>query len=220
MRALQEHGIAIDIIMGTSVGAFIGAAIALGWDYVSMLEVAKKFSAIWPLTEIRFADLNIEDTPLPYSCVSTNLNSCETVIHRYGKLQTCVKASSAVPGVLPPVVLNGMVHVDGAVLNNMPADLIRRDGAGFVVGVDVSRQPGPASQLNIVELLTRVGCIGDEATADLRRRQCDVIISPKLADVGLLSFAAWERAIEAGYASTIEMLDQMRVAKPIHACGA
>jgi NTE family protein len=238
MRALKEHGIAIDVIMGTSVGAFIGAGIALEWDYASMLEEAKKFGAIRPLSEITvprvsllagrnlnsflqrwFADLNIEDTPLPYSCVSTNLNSCESVIHRYGSLQACVKASSAVPGVFPPVVLNGMVHVDGGVLNNMPADLIRKDGAGFVVGVDVSGPSGAACELNIIELLTRVGCIGDEAKAALRRKECDVIIAPKLTNVGLLSFAACEQVIEAGYLSTVEKLDQMYMAKPIHADG-
>jgi NTE family protein len=232
MRALQERGIGIDVITGTSVGAFIGAAIALEWDYASMLQEAKKFGAIWPLTEITiprvsllagrnlnsflrewFADLNIENTPIPYSCVSTNLHSCEAVSHRYGKLQTCVKASSAVPGILPPVVLDGMVHVDGGVLNNMPADLIRKDGAGFVVAVDVSAQRPAAGQLNILELLTRVGCIGDEATAAERRRQCDVIISPDLANVGLANFAAWEQAIEAGYVSAAEKLDQTGIAK-------
>jgi NTE family protein len=235
MRALQERRMAIDVITGTSVGAFIGAAIALEWDYASMLQEAKKFGAIWPLTEITvprvsllagrnlnsflrqwFADLNIEDTPIPYSCVSTNLHSCETVSHRYGKLQTCVKASSAVPGILPPVVLNGMVHVDGGVLNNMPADLIRKDGAGFVVAVDVSAQRPAAGQWNILELLTRVGCIGDEATAAQRRRQCDVIISPDLANVGLANFGAWEQAIEAGYVSALEKLDQTRIAQRTH----
>ena len=99
------------------------------------------------------------------------------------------------------------------------ADLIRKDGAGFVVGVDVSGPSGIACELNIIELLTRVGCIGDEAKAALRRKECDVIIAPKLTNVGLLSFAASEQAIEAGYLSTVEKLDQMCMAKPIHGGG-
>ena len=108
-----------------------------------------------------------------------------------------------------------MVHVDCGVLNNMPADLIRKDGAGFVVAVDLSGQRTAAGQLNILELLTRVGCIGDEATAARRRKQCDVIISPNLANVGLANFGAWEQAMEAGYVSAVEELDQTGIAKRI-----
>jgi len=160
-----------------------------------------------------FADLNIEDTPIPYSCVSTNLNSAEVVIHRLGSLQTWVKASAAVPGVFPPVLQKDIVHVDGGVLNNMPTDLIRSTGAGFVVGVDVSGLSGRSNQLNILELLTRVGSIGDEAQADLRRKQCDVLISPDLTNIGLLNFSAYEQAIEAGYTATVKVLDQISCAK-------
>ena len=232
MRALREYGVDIDVIMGTSIGAFVGAAIALEWDYESMLQAARQFSAISPLTEITFprtsllagrnvrsflqrwfADLKIEDTPIPYSCVSTNLNFGEVVIHRLGSLQTWVKASAAVPGVFPPVLQKDIVHVDGGVLNNMPTDLIRSTGAGFVVGVDVSGLSGRSNQLNILELLTRVGSIGDEAQAGLRRKQCDVLISPNLTNISLLNFSAYEQAIEAGYTATVEKLDQISYPK-------
>jgi NTE family protein len=115
------------------------------------------------------------------------------------------------------------VHVDGGVLNNMPTDLIRADGAGFVVGVDVA--PGAleaapdvpmsavvgaeSKQPNLLELLTRVGSIGDEARATARRKHCDVLVLPRLSNVGLLSFGAYERAIDAGYRSAVEKMDQI-----------
>jgi NTE family protein len=231
-RALREYGIDIDVIIGTSIGAFVGAAIALEWDYESMLQAARQFSTFSPLSEITFprtsllagrhvrslmqrwfADLRIEDMPIPYSCVSTNLYSAEVVVHRLGSLQTWLKASAAVPGVFPPVVEKDIVHVDGGVLNNMPTDLIRSTGAGFVVGVDVSGLSAAPDQLNILELLMRVGSIGDEAQAALRRKQCDVLISPNLANIRHLNFSAYELAIEAGYIATVEKLDQISRAK-------
>ena len=85
-----------------------------------------------------FANLQIEDTPIPYACVSTNLNSAELAVHQSGDLRQWIAASMAVPGVFPPVVVDGFVHVDGGVLNNMPSDLIWNNGAGFIIGVDVA----------------------------------------------------------------------------------
>ena len=240
-RALREHGVDIDVIIGTSIGALVGATIALEWDYQSMVEKAREFSGASPLTEVTvprtsllagrnlrrslgrwFGDLRIEDTVIPYSCVSTDLNSCELVVHRSGSLQTCVKASAAIPGVFPPVIFDGRVHVDGGVLNNMPTDLIRDNGAGFVVAVDVANDdigvaPGPASpppglearRMNILELLMRVGSIGDEARAKLRRKHCDVLIVPRMTHIGLLSFKLYAEAIEAGYRAAIEKIDEV-----------
>ena len=129
------------------------------------------------------------------------------------------------PGVFPPVVVDGIVHVDGGVLNNMPSDLIRDNGAGFVLGVDVAEGALPLelksnpswptrTRLNILELLTRVGSIGDEARSAMRRKHCDVLIVPSLANIGLLNFGEYERAIEAGYGSTLEKMGSLIGRKP------
>ena len=134
----------------------------------------------------------------------------------------------AVPGVFPPVVVDGFVHVDGGVLNNMPSDLIRNNGAGFIIGVDVAEGALPLDseshclwpmrpRLNIFELLARVGCIGDEAHSAMRRKHCDVLIAPPLPNIGLLSFNECDRAIEAGYRLTLERLPWLsgrNLAKP------
>jgi NTE family protein len=247
-RALREHGVDIDVIMGTSIGALMGAALALEWDDKRMVDEVREFSKMRLLNELTvprtsllagrklrtslihwFADVRIEDTPIPYSCVSTNLNTGDLAVHEAGILGTCLKASTAVPGVFPPVVMDGMVHVDGGVLNNMPTDLIKRRGAAFVLAVDVADGAIPLeedaplpvshtadqSRLNILELLTRVGTIGEQARSGERRKQCDVLLVPKLTNISLLGFAAYERAIEAGYRSTIEKIDQIARRRPV-----
>jgi NTE family protein len=246
-RALRENGIDIDVIMGTSIGAVIGAGLALEWDHKTLLEKAHRFCMTNPLRDITiprlsllagrnvratlhrwFGDLQIEDTPIPYLCVSTNLNCGEMAIHKSGSLRMWTAASAAVPGVFPPVVVDGIVYVDGGVLNNLPADLIRSSGAGFVVGVDVADGALPldpdiqtsgyawpsSGRLNIFELLARVGSIGDEARSIVRRKQCDVLIVPPLSNVGLLSTSEFERTVEAGYRSAMAKLAALSRKKP------
>jgi NTE family protein len=96
--------------------------------------------------------------------------------------------------------------VDGGVLNNMPADQMRDTGAGFVLGVDVGADTLPPDaavapaqvKLNLLELLVRVGSLGDGAQAIARRKHCDVLIVPKVAGIGILNFKAYERAIQEG----------------------
>jgi NTE family protein len=243
-RALEEHQFNIDIVMGTSIGALIGAGIALEWEPEALRERADQFCRANQFLEITFprlsllagrhvksslrkwfGDLQIEDTPVPYSCVSTKLNTAESVTHEMGSLQTWTRASAAVPGVFPPVMDGDMVHVDGGVLNNMPSDLIRRQGAGFVLGVDVGA--GATSQgqdisealskrvpLNILELLIRVGCLGDEARWGSRRQECDVLIVPPLANFGLLNFKLYEQIIEIGYQAARAALTSLPASLP------
>src|SRR5207249_8431970 len=80
-----------------------------------------------------FAERSIEDLPLPYFCVSTNLTRSESMIHRAGSLRKWVAASMAVPGVGPPIFAGREILVDGGVLNNLPIDIMRGLGRGPVL---------------------------------------------------------------------------------------
>jgi NTE family protein/lysophospholipid hydrolase len=145
LRAIQESGIPIDVIGGTSMGAIISALYALGLDQQSMVEVCKKFfvdqSALLDLTlpfvsittgasisrelEKYFGGIRIEDLRLPYFCVSSNLTRAKVMVHREGLIWRCLRASISLPGVLPPVFHNGDLLVDGGLLNNLPIDVMR-----------------------------------------------------------------------------------------------
>ena len=86
-----------------------------------------------------FGETRIEDLWLPYFCVSTNLNRSELKVHSAGPLAQAVTASSRAPGVFPPLVIDGELHVDGGVINTVPVDVMRGfSGVGIVIGVDVS----------------------------------------------------------------------------------
>ncbi len=157
IRALEEAGIEIDGIGGTSMGSLIGAQYAKGWSWQEMIERNRRVfvegkphraftlplvSAISrrprTLLEETFPDLEIEDLWLSYFAVSASLTTARQVIHQRGPVSDAVFASAAVPGVAAPAVSHGELLVDGGVLNNLPGDVVRRLWGGQVITVDVS----------------------------------------------------------------------------------
>ena len=159
IRALEEAGIEIDGIGGTSQGSLIAAQYALGWDVETMVERNREvflkskpqrsftlpFVSILSrrprgLLEEMFSDLEIEDLWLSYFAVSANLTTARQVVHQRGALSDAMFASMAVPGVVAPAVSDGELLVDGGVLNNLPGDVVRRLWGGRVITVDVGAE--------------------------------------------------------------------------------
>jgi len=174
-----------------------------------------------------FGESEIEETPIPYSCITTNLSAGTVVVHRHGKLRTWTRASSSIPGIFPPVLDKEAVHIDGGVLNNLPTDVIREMGAGYVVAVDVGSNlvaaaddaAGPVEQISsvansvkpsILDLLIRVSTISSDARAATLRQQCDLLLLPQIYDLGLLNFRGYQLAIESGYKTTKEKIGDLQ----------
>ncbi len=162
VQVLRAAGVTFDFIGGASMGAVVGAGVALGWDDAEMeLRIREAFVEGSPLSDIAFpmiamtrgrkvqhllqaayGDQTVEDMLLPFYCVSSNLTRGEIEVHRRGPLKQAIRASISLPGVLPPVVSRGEVLVDGAVIDNFPTKTMRRMHAGPVIGVDLSRIRG------------------------------------------------------------------------------
>ncbi len=159
IRALEEAGIEIDGIGGTSQGSLIAAQYAMGWDVETMvernrtsfLEGKPQRGFTLPLVSVLsrrprnlieeiFGDLEIEDLWLSYFAVSANITSARQMIHRRGAVSDAVYASMAIPGVVAPAVWHGDLLVDGGVLNNLPGGVVRRLWGGRVITVDVSSE--------------------------------------------------------------------------------
>jgi predicted acylesterase/phospholipase RssA len=158
IRALEEAGIPIDLVGGTSIGAIIGGQCASGWesarilaesrrvlledgslaDYtlpiMSMLQGRRYYRMLTKL----YGERRIEDLPRTFYCASTNLTRSACAIHRAGPLCKWVAASMAVPGLGPPIFDGTDILVDGGVLNNLPVDVMRLAGRGPVFASSVS----------------------------------------------------------------------------------
>lgn len=248
VRALREAGIAVDAVGGTSIGAIIGAGVALEWNDARMRQAYRHaFVEGRPLADrtvplvamsrgrrtVRllreaFGEVAIEDMPLAYFCVVSNLSSGRADVRRAGRLWYWLRASSAIPGILPPVLHRGQVHVDGAVINNLPTDLMRDQGLGHVIACDISADDALATRLEeyqlppwwrvlaqslrgarpgVLPLLLRAGMVNTERASVRRRELADMLLAPDVADIGLLEWQAFERAIEAGYRHARRQLD-------------
>lgn len=164
LRALDELGIPIDIVGGTSIGAIVAAAIAdrmtsdelIEWarvhfarplDYTIPVVGLIKGGRIARSARETFGERQIEDLWLSYFAVSTNLSESRVHVHRSGSVSLAIRATSAIPGVMPPVPFGDHLLVDGGVLNNLPLDVAREiTPAGNVVGVDVAPPKGPGAR--------------------------------------------------------------------------
>jgi NTE family protein len=158
IRALEERGIKPDMICGTSVGALVGGAYAAGeldrleeWvTGLSWTTVVRLMDLTWRpgglirgtrlfmLFRTLFEDREIDDLPVPFGAVATELQSGRELWLRHGKLLDAVRASCAIPGLLTPVVRDGTVLVDGGLVNPVPVSMCRALGADLVVAVDLS----------------------------------------------------------------------------------
>lgn len=231
---LDGAGVPIDMVGGTSIGAIMGAGSAMGWsaEEVRLLAVEqfrKIFDYTLPsvavlkgervATKLRkaFGDVDISDLWIPFFCVSANLTTAGASYHDRGPLVDAVRASIAIPGVLPPVPFGNELHVDGGVIDNMPVDeMRRRNPTGRVIAVDVAPARGPITDRDyglsisgfraaldrrrggtppaMLATLVRSSLIASVRDRDrvVRDRVADLYLDVDVRDCGLLDFSAAE----------------------------
>ena len=159
-KAFQELGIEVDLIGGSSIGAMMGAPLAMNWSYEQLLEVCKRvfldpriakdynlplYSLLTGRNKNRIMrelfDYQIEDLWQPFFCVSCDLSTNRMMVHERGSLWKAASASSAIPGIFPPFIYDGHFLIDGGMVNNIPGDLVLERGATYLVNVDLSESP-------------------------------------------------------------------------------
>ncbi len=158
LRALDRAGVRPDIVCGTSIGAAIGAFYLAGrldrieaWaraitklKIVGYLDFTMRRAGLIRGERLvrqlshHLGDLRIEDLPRPFVCVATDLVTGHEVWLNRGPLVAAIRASCAMPGVLPPAAIDGRWLVDGALVNPVPVSVCRAQGAQLVVGVNVN----------------------------------------------------------------------------------
>ncbi len=220
IRALREAKVPIDFLGGASIGAIIAAGVAMGWsdeemqlryrrsfvqtnpvnDYTFPFLALTRGKKVSRLLEREYGSVLIEDLRYPYFCVSANLTTGRLFEHRSGSVAQALRASVAIPGVMPPVFHDDGVLVDGAAINNLPVDVMQGHAPGFVIGCDVGADRNFGERrVNIFEVLMHAGMINSTASERAQRELADVLMKPPLANIDLLNWQAFDRAIQAGY---------------------
>jgi NTE family protein len=157
IHALEERGVKPDVICGSSIGALVGAAYASGqldklekWSTsLAWTTVVRLMDLSWSGGLIRGArlfnlfntildDVDIDQLAVPYGAVATELGSGREVWLRHGKMLDAVRASCALPGIFRPAVRDGVLLVDGGLVNPVPVSMCRALGADIVIAIDLS----------------------------------------------------------------------------------
>jgi predicted acylesterase/phospholipase RssA/CRP-like cAMP-binding protein len=260
LRALAEADVPIDWVGGTSVGAIIAALVAQRLSPGEALAQCKEhFSSLKDPTlpvvallagrriraklERVFGTTAIEDLLLPYLCLSTNLSRAAQAVHERGPLVRAIRASIALPGVLPPVSLGEDLHVDGGLVNNLPIDVMAaKPEIGTVLAVDVSAEvemrapsdrdfevsgwrmlwerihPGAArSEMpSIMSLLTRSALVASVYWTRERRaaEAASLYLRIPMADLRLLAFDRIDEIVARGYEATRDAIRAWSSARP------
>ena len=252
IKALREAGMSIDLVGGASIGSIIAAGVALGWsdddlyanikeafvdsnpvnDYTLPFVALTRGDKVTRRLKRFFGDTRFEQTWHPFYCVSSNLTKGDSHLHQEGELWRSLRASVAIPGILPPMIEQGQVLVDGAVMNNLPTDIMRGFGRGPVIGVDVgqvealvcnipdySHYPKWRSLLRlktgapgISSILVRSATISSESYARTCRELSDLLFTPPVEQIELRAWKTLDYCIECGYRHAMEVL--ARVEKP------
>ena len=256
LRALEEAHIPVDFVGGASFGALIAAAVARGDDAGAIRDATQKLLVdrrrpldvtapaaaltggrrIVSVLQDGFGAARIEDLWNRFFCVSSNLSKAHVQVHTTGLLWEALRASVSIPGLFPPVNSGeGDVLVDGAVMNNLPVDVMKSlaDG-GPVMAVNLradfpllaedlprhgvlsgwkvfGRRLNPLADAlelpGIIDVLLRTTEVGSVLSSKTMEQRADVVFHPPVDDFGLLDFAACDRLIDAGYRHAVHVLE-------------
>jgi NTE family protein len=243
LRALAEAGVPIDYIGGTSMGAGVAAQYAVGIAPDDLLAMNRRIYLEWrpqkqltiPLVSLvdnRLAGVcgervygatEIEDLWTPYFCITSNLTTAEMMVHRTGLLRKYVLASASIPVFAPPVLEGNHLLVDGALLNNLPADVMRAQGVGVVIASEVSLEEdasftaehvptawdvlrgrfwrGPAMRPfpGIMEMAMRSSLLHSSWREKEAMAQADFCLRPPIEAFALMAFEQMDAIAEVGY---------------------
>lgn len=255
IKSLEENNIPIDMIGGTSAGSALGACYArdlsyekarktyqiiaepgnnpfvlknFTWPFISLLS-AKKVTEVLQET---FGNLCIEDLWMYYFAVSSNLNKSKEHVHKTGYVWKCIRSSVAIPGIIPPMVIEDELHYDGGLLNNLPVDVMRTlmGNDSTIIAVSLSRENNAPQKYYFPPAIPfRVGLLkkfrlgyhnyifppflntfikalllGASTKERINQLKANVLIAPDLSDYNALdlTFKKIDQLTEIGYKST------------------
>lgn len=260
MRALEEFKIPIDFVGGTSVGAMVAAAISFGKPS-NIVQQNMRIGAIFNPTKdytilpfislirgnrirkmiqntiqafVQQPDTHLEDTWLPLFVISSNYTQAREEVHRQGSMVKYVQASTAIPGVFPPVIDGNDLLVDGGTFNNFPADVMSKTGVGKVIGVDLTVDKSYPLQVNdipspfqllqdrlrpkkkrkyrlpsMISILLNSMLLYSAARRNETKRYTDLYFNPDVKRFGMMNWAAFDAIVEKGYEHAKEVLSQL-----------
>lgn len=228
LKVFEEAGIDVDLVVGTSMGAVVGAFYCSGMNPKTMERLARftrrnnwmdfsisKMGLVsgekleqYVLLLTRSAAFS--DLKKPFATVATDLRSGKKVLIKEGPVARAVRASSAIPGIFCPVEVQGMTLVDGGVVERVPALSTREMGADFVIAVDVGVYTNDARINNVFDVVMQSLDIMSRDLCNNIVSQADFLIRPDLSEISPAQFHRSAEAVKAGEVAAQKGLDQLK----------
>lgn len=224
LKVLESHKVPVHIVVGTSVGSFVGSLYAYGYSPYELQTIAlgiqKNDIADYIIPDNgfikgekleNFVNVRVKYTPMekfkiPFYAVATNIQNGEEMIFGRGNPGKAVRASCSLPGIFNPVRIGDKYYVDGGVVNPLAADVARRFGADVVIAVDISSSVETAPPKATVDTIMQAVDIMYNKIASLHLKHSDIVIRPKVGHIGSSDFSKRHEAIMEGEKAATEAM--------------
>jgi NTE family protein len=221
LKVLKKYEIPIDFIAGTSMGGAIGGLVAAGIDIEEIEEfimstpsyrfmdlgirkrgliAGNKIYAmlIHFLEQKGLGDIKIENLKVPFRAVTVDIIKGKVFVFDEGSLSLAIRATTSVPGIFSPVHYQDKVLVDGGVLNNLPADLLREEEMDVVIAVDVEREHEEQEPRSLFEVVYRSFTIMMTRQRRANLKYADVVFRPEVGHILAFDTSKIRECIDAG----------------------
>jgi NTE family protein len=231
LQALAAHGIAVDLLAGTSVGSLVGALYCAGLDpwlmekavdqmnWRSLVRLKLRRDGLLDAAGLeRFVlglvgDLSFSELKLPFVVTATDLMNGDEVLLQSGRVATAVRASCAFPGIFLPVRIGPHTLVDGGLVHPVPAEVARRMGADVVIGVELNRQRKETkAPRNLLHIMLYSLALVQRPQIALSLQHADVAIRPDLNDFGVIELERVNDMVRMGREAAEEAMPAIRAA--------
>ena len=228
IKMLEANGFTPVVVSGTSAGSVVGALYAHGMNAFELQEKAVA------LDEAKIRDLQLssgglvlgqkledyvneqvqrkplEQLAKPFVAVATRLEDGERTVFARGNTGQAVRASSSVPGVFQPVTIGKYHYVDGGITSPVPVDAARQLGADIVIAVDISNKARGKTPEHMLGALNQSIAIMGQKLGQAELARADVVIRPKVLDIGAADFSQRAHAIVEGEKAALAVMPQIR----------
>jgi NTE family protein len=224
LKILELNKIPIHMIVGTSVGSFVGSLYAYGYNPYELQTIAFALQKD-DVTEYiipdngfikgdkleKFINNKVKYTPIdkfkiPFYAVTTNIQNGEEMVFSRGNTGIAVRASCSIPGIFQPAVISGKMYVDGGVVSPLAIDVARRYGADVVIAVDISSSLASVPPTGTIETIMQAIDIMYSKMAAFQIKNADVVIKPKVGYIGSSDFSKRHEAILEGEKAATEAM--------------
>ncbi len=224
LKVIEEVGIPIDYIAGTSIGSIVGGLYAMDVRsrQLDSLFVNQDWLQLFTNNVREFLgrvthQKHFHELRIPFRCVAADVNANEEVVMSEGLLCDAMRASMSIPGVFKPVIQNGRMLMDGGLLNNLPVDVVKAMGADVVIAIDLQQKQHKDREFSLKDLLGIDGPLNwlverpDWKKYNANRKAVDVYIHPMLDGFGASDFNKTDirQMIELGYEAGVKAREEL-----------